>query len=286
MSIKAGTADVKKIYAGSTPVKAVYAGDTQVWPVGGGVNPQPDAAIHRQSMLISRFTVPFQPPLLNGNTQELTFGNTGFVQNNGDLHINALFYTNSLNNVHKGLYTGTGPKPNQTVENALICAKQYSNAWRWSLGYHVMKAGNEGGRNYYTSVPSIDGFWATNFLSWGIMFPADKLPWEPKYNTYDLAYNWTNNSYGDCNVNSGVPNSWAIFALIAMSQKDRNCVINNAVYVSPKQTAPDNNNSPYDCLIGYGYAPIGADGKASLRAEDYLETYGAGGAMLVIWEKA
>jgi hypothetical protein len=32
MSIKAGTAEVNKIYAGSTPVKSVYAGDKKVWP--------------------------------------------------------------------------------------------------------------------------------------------------------------------------------------------------------------------------------------------------------------
>lgn len=286
MSIKAGTADVKKIYAGSTPVKAVYTGDTKIWPVGGGANPLPPATIHSQSMLISRFTVPFQPPLLSGNTQEVTFGNQSFVQNAGDLHINATFYTNSLNNVHKGLYTSTGPKPGQILVNSMTGAKQYSNAWRWTLNYHSSTGANTGGRNYYMGIPSVDGFWATNFLSWGIMFPADKLPWEPKYDTYDLAYNYANNAYGDVNVNGGVPNSWAIWIAIAMSQKDRNCVINNAVYVSPKQTAPDNNNSPYDCLIGYGYAPIGADGKAALRAEDFLETYGAGGAMLVIWEKA
>ena len=44
MSIKAGTADVNKIYVGTTPVKAVYAGDTKVWPLGV---PIPDAPNHR-----------------------------------------------------------------------------------------------------------------------------------------------------------------------------------------------------------------------------------------------
>ena len=286
MSIKAGTADVKKIYAGSTPVKAVYAGDTKVWPVGGGANPQPDTTIHRQSMMIQRFTVPVQPPLTGGNTQEFMFGNSNFVQNNHDLHINATLYTNSLNNVHKGIYTSTEPKPSQVTENSMPCAKQYSNARRWSLGFHMMKGGVEGGRNYYMEVPAVDQYWATNFSSWGIMFPADKLPWEPKYSTYELGYNYNNYGYGDCNVMNGVPNSWAIFVVLAMSQKDLNLKIKNTVYASPKQTSPSTANSAYDFMIGYGYAPIGADGRASLRTEDYLETYNAGGAMVVVWEKA
>lgn len=287
MSIKAGTTDVKKIYAGSTPVKAVYAGDTKVWPVGGGANPLPDAPIHSNSMMVDSFNVYSQPPLDSGNTHELRWGNPAFAYKKKDLHLHGAFYTNALNKVHEGIWTSSQAEVSNDISNAMIGGKQYRGAYRWSLVFHMDAAGIEGPRNYYMRVPSVDSYWATNVSSWGIMIPSDELPWDGDYNVYDIGNTWTQDAYGGVNVTGGVPDSWAIWVAIAMSSKDSpTLAIKDAVYVTPRQAGPDRFNSPYDFLMGYGYVPIGADGKATLRAENFIEAAGAGGAMLLLWEKA